>query len=107
VDYEELAPPFLALELSLGQTVSLSGGHVIELRPSTDGICDGFVFWYELLQSGSAFMSTSAKQAGTHWRQAYVPIWEGSRPVKKDRVYRVNTRFERYILWFELSELTT
>ena len=100
-----MSTPFLALEFSLDETVALSGGQTVEIRPSVDGTCHGFVFWYELLEQGSSFMSTSADQAGTHWRQAYVPIWEGARPLSTDRVYRINTRFERYILWFELSEL--
>jgi precorrin-6B methylase 2/thioredoxin-like negative regulator of GroEL len=106
VDYEELAEPFVALELSLDDTVALSGGHTVELKACVDGRCDGFIFWYELLQDDAVFMSTSARQAGTHWRQAYLPIWEGSHPLKQDHVYRVNTRFERYILWFELSNTT-
>lgn len=102
-EYQMLTDPFVALEIPFGADTPLSGRRDTQITVKTPGRCDGFVFWYELLQDGEPFLSTSAEQSGTHWRQAFMPHRGAEQTLEMGRSYGVSTQYQRYLLWFELA----
>ncbi|MBV70545.1 MAG: hypothetical protein CMH52_04270 [Myxococcales bacterium] len=100
-EYTTLADPILAIELNFNDDISLSCQQVSDFVATATETCHGIAFWYELLQDGQPFMTTAPGQAGTHWRQAYLPILEKKPRLMAGERYRLKAEVQRFLVWFE------
>ncbi|MEE2756578.1 MAG: tetratricopeptide repeat protein [Myxococcota bacterium] len=100
-EYTALAEPYTAVELNFNEDIPLSGAETKAFIATASATCHGIVFWYELLQDGEPFMTTGPGQAGTHWRQAFLPILENRPTLTLGNQYRLKAEFQRFLIWFE------
>ena len=70
---EYLAAPAEILDLDLMTTEKAECNNTIEVTITSDGICDGFLGWFQA-RLGNEWLSTSPHDKETHWSQAFLPL---------------------------------